>query len=127
MNFSSNCCDNSFASIQCSIKIKHIFIQNLILGTFCFVKFETCSKQATLDERHCALNELRGWSLLDDCSSNNVKCVKMLDILRNLVVETIRHGSDCASESLFELDMKDLEAIPTSWLGSSLRVKRMSL
>ena len=99
---------------DCAISKEHLCKIWMVEGLF----GKSLSKQATLDEGHCVLNKLRAWSLIEDCSILDdlytVKCVRMYDILRDLANESTRCSDDCARKSLFKLDMKDLEAFPTS-------------
>jgi Leucine-rich repeat (LRR) protein len=91
---------------------------------------EEFDKEEALDEAHCALNELLGRSLIergcDDEMGGIGEWIKMHDILRDLAIHISGEGNESERENLFKME-RGLGQFPSSWLGSSLKVRRLSL
>jgi disease resistance protein RPS2 len=110
---------------DCEIPVKHLCHIWIVEGLF----GEELEKEEALNEAHFALNELFGQSLIErggDKRSRNGKWVKMHDILRDLAVHISGEGNELERENLFNMK-RGLGQFPSSWLGSSLKVRRLSL
>jgi Leucine-rich repeat (LRR) protein len=108
------------------IPVEHLCQIWIVEGLF----GEELDKDEALNEAHCALNELLGRSLVERAcgeeSSWNGERVKMHDIIRDLAIHISREGHEYERENLFNME-RELEEFPSSWLASSLKVKRLSL
>jgi hypothetical protein len=113
-------------SEDCEIPVEHLFQVWVVEGLF----GEELDKEAAWNEAHCALNELLGWSLIerscDDEIGGNGGWVKMHDILRDLAIHILGKGNEVERENLFKME-RGLGEFPSSWLGSPLKVRRLSL
>jgi disease resistance protein RPS2 len=108
------------------IPVKRLFQVWVVEGLF----GEELDKEAAWNEAHCVLNELLGRSLIErgcnDESSGNGEWVKMHDILRDLAIHISGEGNEAERKNLFKME-RGLEQFPSSWLGLSLKVRRLSL
>jgi Leucine-rich repeat (LRR) protein len=109
---------------DCEIPVEHLCQVWVVEGLF----GEELDKEEALDEAHCALNELLGRSLIERgvYRSGKGEWVKMHDILRDLAIHISGEGNESERENLFKMQ-RDLGQFPSSWLGSSLKVRRLSL
>jgi disease resistance protein RPS2 len=109
---------------DCEILVEHLCQVWVVEGLF----GEELEKEEALDEAHCALDELLGWSLIErGCHDPRKReWVKMHDILRDLAIHISGEGNESERENLFNMK-RGLGQFPNSWLVSSLKVKRLSL